>query len=138
MKLFVAEDKPKSYLSETNYHWCDADEILMFGQFQSEEGDNPSEVSMCGIKSRKFTTNIIVKVLDLSEQFLLELITESVENSMKCKINEDGSFNVDFGEGCEMPFNIRDILKELVDKASEFSDGDKVVCCGRKITIFHE
>lgn len=134
MKLFVAEKREKGYISETDYHWCDDDDILMFGQFQTEDNRKKNEVSMCGIQSRKFTTHILVKDLDIPKEFLLELITESVEKSMNCVVNDDGSYAVDLGEGWDMKFNINDILTELVDKAEKFEEGEKVICRGRVLT----
>jgi len=131
MKLFVAEKREQGYISETDYHWCKDDDILMFGQFQTEENRKGNEVSMCGIQSRKFTTHILVKDLGIPKEFLLELITESVEKAMNCVVNEDGSYVVDLGEGWDMKFNINDILTELTDKAEKFEDGEKVICIGR-------
>ena len=130
MKLFVAEKREQGYVSETDYHWCNDDDILMFGQFQLGNG-NPSEVAMCGIRSRKFTTHILVKDLEIPKEFVLELITESIEKAMNCVVNDDGSYAVDLGEGWEMKFNINDILTELTNKAEKFGDGNKVICRGR-------
>ena len=134
MKLFVAEKREQGYVSETDYHWCNDDDILMFGQFQTEENRKGNEVSMCGIQSRKFTTHILVKDLNIPKEFLLELITESVEKSMNCVVNDDGSYTVDLGEGWVMKFNINDILTELTNKAENFEDGEKVICRGRILT----
>jgi len=134
MKLFVAEKREQGYVSETDYHWCNDDDILMFGQFQTEENRKVNEVSMCGIQSRKFTTHILVKDLDIPREFLLELITESVEKAMNCVVNNDDSYAVDLGEGWGMKFNINDILTELTDKAEKFEDGEKVICRGRVLT----
>lgn len=138
MKLFVAEKRKQGYVSETDYHWCNNDDILIFGQFQTEENLKGNEVSMCGIQSRKFTTHILVKDLDIPKDFLLELITESVEKSMNCVVNDDGSYAVDLGEGWDMKFNINSILTELTDKADKFEDGEKVICRGRTITSVGE
>lgn len=137
MKLFVADKINKGYTSKIDYNWCDNDEILMFGQFQVGNG-NPTEVSMCGIKSRKFTTHIIVKDLDVPKDFVLELITESIEQSMNCAVNNDGSYTVELGDGFDMKFNINDTLNELLEKASKFKDSEKVICRGRDVYHLEE
>lgn len=101
MNVFVADNKKIGYLSEDNYHWCDNGDILMFGLFHKDD-----DISMCGINSRKFTTNIVVKDLKISYDFFVELIRESIERSMETKINESGDFIVDVG--FEMDFNLYD------------------------------
>ncbi len=135
MKLFVAEKRKKGYSSATDYHWIDGEDILMFRQFQTEENRTGNDVSMCGIQSRKATTHILVKDLDIPEGYLLELITESVEKSMQCVVNEDGDYKVDLDEGWDMSFNINDMVAELTEKASYFKDSEKVYCRGRKLMI---
>jgi hypothetical protein len=131
MKVFIADKKPKGCVSPTNYHWCDDDDLLMFGQFQLGNG-NPSEVSMCGINSRKFTTHIIVKDMNFDESFYKEMITESVEKAMGCNIDDDGNYTLEVG--FPMQFNINTIVNELIEKASKFEDGQKVKCFGRDLT----
>jgi len=131
MKVFVAEKKGMGYNSPTDYHWCDDNDLLMFGQFQLGNG-NPSEVGMCGINSRKFTTHILVKDLNIDKEFYKELITESVESSMDCRIGRNGDYSIDVG--FSMHFNINDIMNELLEKASHFEDGQKVKCFGRTLS----
>ena len=131
MKVFVAEKRGKGYNSPTDYHWCDDNDLLMFGQFQLGNG-NPSEVGMCGINSRKFTTHILVKDLNIDKEFYKELITESVESSMDCRIDRNGDYSIDVG--FSMHFNINDIMNELLEKASHFEDGQKVKCFGRTLS----
>ncbi len=131
MKVFVAEKREKGGISPTDYHWCDDNDLLMFGQFQIGKG-NPSEVSMCGIQSRKFTTHILVKDLKINEEFYKELITDSVEKSMGCSIDRDGNYEIEMG--FSQHFNINDIMKELLKKASCFSDNEKVKCFGRELS----
>ena len=104
----------------------------MFGQFQLGNG-NPTEVSMCGIKSRAFTTHIIVKDLKISKNFYRELITASVEKAMDCKIDRNGDYEIVMGWGFH--FNINDIMNELLEKASHFDDEQKVRCFGRTLFI---
>jgi diaminopimelate epimerase len=133
MKVFVAEKRKQGYKSPTDYHWCDDNDLLMFGQFQLGNG-NPSEVSMCGIQSRKFTTHIIVKDLKIDKDFYKELITESVEKAMDCKVDRNGDFSVDIAWGFH--FNINDIINELLEKASQFEDGQKVKCYGRTLFLY--
>jgi len=130
MKVFVADTRKKERLTPIDYHWCDNNDLLMFGQFQTGNG-NASEVSMCGIKSRAFTTHILVKDLNITKDFYRELITESVEKSMGCKIDRNGDYNVDIAWGFH--FNINDILDELLKKASEFDVEQKVRCFGRTL-----
>jgi len=132
MKVFVADTREKGFISSTNYHWCDDNDLLMFGQFQLGNG-NPSEVAMCGINSRKFTTHIVVKDLNIDKEFYRELLTDSVEKSMMCKINRNGDYQIDIAWGFH--FNINDIMNELLDKASVFNDGDRVKCFGRTLTL---
>jgi len=131
MKVFIADSLPKGYIDNNNYHWCDDGELLMFGQFQLGNG-NPSEVSMCGIKTRAFTTNILVKDIDIDKDLYKELITESVERSMDCLIDRDGNYEIEMGFAHQ--FNINDIVDELLKKASNFEDGQKVICTGKEIS----
>jgi len=135
MKLFISEKSEQGYVSEVDCHWCNDYEILRFGLFQTEDNRKGTEVSMCGVQSSKFTTHILVKDLDISKEFLSELIIDSFEKSMKCVVNNDGSFKVNLGEGWEMDFNINDILSELISKAEVFDDGDKVICRGRILNL---
>lgn len=132
MKVFVSENREKGNISPTNYNWCDDGELLMFGQFQLGNG-NPSEVSMCGIKSRKFTTHILVKDINIDKDFYRELLTESVENAMECKIDRNGKYEIEMGFSHH--FNINDIMNELLDKASKFKCGQKLRCFGRDVFI---
>ena len=131
MKVFVADSRPKGYVNEKNYHWCDDNDLLMFGQFQLGNG-NPSEVAMCGIQSRKFTTHILVKDLKIDKDFYKELITESVEGAMGCTIDRKGNYEIEMGFSHH--FNINDIMNELLEKASHFEDGQKVQCFGRTLS----
>jgi hypothetical protein len=132
MKVFVAQQHEKEYISATEYHWCDDNDILIFGQFQLGKG-NPSEVSMCGINSRTFTTFITVKDLNIDREFYKELITASIENGMNTTIDRNGDYEIDIAWGFH--FNINDIIDELLEKASRFNDGDRVICRGREITL---
>jgi hypothetical protein len=131
MKVFVADEREIGYVSPTDYHWCDNNDLLMFGQFQLGNG-NPSEVHMFGIYSCKGTTHILVKDLNIKKDFYKELITESVENAMCCEIDRNGNYDVEIG--FSMHFNINDIVNELLEKASAFEDGQKVKCFGRTLT----
>ena len=130
MKLFVAEETEKGYTSMKDYNWCDGGEILMFGQFQTEDNQKENEFSMCGIKSRKFTTHILVKDLDISLEFLVELFVDSVRKAMKCEIDSNGDYVIEIFEK-KFCFNINDMIGEIRDKAEKFEDGDKVKCVGR-------
>ena len=131
MKVFVADIREKGKKTPIDYHWCDNGDLLMFGQFQTGNG-NASEVSMCGIKSRAFTTHILVKDLNITRDFYRELITESIEMAMGCKIDRNGDYHVNIAWGFH--FNINDIMNELLEKASQFDDGDKVKCFGRTLS----
>ena len=131
MKVFIAENIEKGFNTPTDYHWCDTGELLMFGQFQIGNG-NPSEISMCGIQSRKFTTHIMVKDIKINRDFYMELVTESVEAAMVCTINRDGDYGIEMGFSHH--FNINDIVDELLEKAANFTDGEKVKCLGRTLT----
>lgn len=132
MKVFIADTLEIGFYRKDNYHWCDNGELLMFGQFQSDNG-NPSEVSMCGTKTRKFTTHIVVKDLNITEDFYKEIINKSVENAMNCKIDKFGNYITKIG--FDMEFNINEIVNELLIKASKFEDGQKVYCRGRNLYI---
>lgn len=132
MKVFVADDIEQGFVNSKDYHWCDNGELLMFGQFQIGNG-NPKEVSMCGTKTRKFTTHIIVKDLKIDRDFYKDVITNSVEKAMQCNIDKLGDYSVIVG--FEMKFNINDIVDELIEKASEFEDGQKLSCFGRTLSI---
>jgi hypothetical protein len=130
MKVFVSQTREKGNNSPTDYHWCDNNELLMFGQFQLGNG-NPSEVAMCGIKTRKFTTHILVKDMNIDVEFYRELLTESVEKAMNCVIDRNGNYEIEVGFSHH--FNINDIMNELLEKASRFDDGQKLMCFGRTL-----
>ena len=131
MKVFVAETRKKGNNSPTDYHWCDDKDLLVFGQFQLGNG-NPSEVAMHGIQSRLFTTHILVKDLKIDKDFYRELITESVEKAMGCNIDRNGDYEIEMGFSHH--FNINDIMNELLGKANQFKDGQKVKCFGRTLS----
>ena len=132
MNVFVSDNREQGYIAPDNYHWCDDGDLLMFGMFQTEENRKGNEVSMCGINSRKFTTHILVKDIDIKKDFYKELLTKSIEKSMNCEIDEDGNFDVDIAWGFN--FNINEIVDELLGKAEQFEDDDKVKCVGRILT----
>jgi len=132
MKVFVAEDVKRGYNSPIDYHWCDAGDLLMFGQFQLGN-NNPSEISMCGIKSRKFTTHIVVKDIRLTKEFYKELLTSSIQKAFHCTIDEEGNFDVGIAWGFH--FNVNKIMDELIKKAAMFNNLDKVKCKGRKLEL---
>lgn len=132
MKVFVAEEQANGYINAQEYHWCDNYDLLMFGQFQLGNG-NPSEVSMCGINSRKFTTFIMVKELNIDREFYKELITASVEKAMQTTIDRNGDYEIDVAWGFH--FNINDIVDELLEKANKFNADDRVICRGRTIEL---
>lgn len=131
MKVFVADNIKKGYVSETNYMWCDAGEILTFSHF-TLDNDNSIDVSMCGIKTHKFTTHIIVKDLNISHSFYKELLIDSIEESFECKVNENGDYIIDLG--FQFKFNINNLIEELIEKANRFENGDKLICKGRNLT----
>lgn len=131
MKVFIADKIEKGYINATDYHWCDDNELLMFGQFQLGNG-NPSEVCMFGYDTRKGTTHIIVKDINMDKDFYKELLTESIENSMNCKIDRNGDYTINIAWGFH--FNINDIINELIEKANQFEDGQKVKCFGRTLS----
>lgn len=130
MKVFVAESIEKGFVNSTDYHWCDNNDLLMFGQFQLGKG-NPSEVSMCGINNRKFTTHIVVRDLQIDKFFYKELIANSVENAMGCVIDRNGDYEIEMGFSHH--FNINNIMDELLEKANEFNNGQKVRCDGKTL-----
>lgn len=134
MKIFIADKREKGYNSPTDYHWCDDGDILMFGQFQLN--NNPSDISMCGIKSRKFTTHIVIKDIDIDIFFYKELVKESIERSMETYIDENGNYEIDIG-GLHH-FNINDIVNELLEKANRFDDGQKVKCFNRTLKLVED
>ena len=130
MKVFISETREKGNISPTDYHWCDNNDLLMFGQFQGN--GNPSEVAMCGIQSRKFTTHILVRDMNIDCGFYKELLIESVEKAIDCKIDRNGNYEIKMG--FSHYFNINDIMNELLKKASHFEDGQKVKCFGRNLS----
>lgn len=131
MKIFVADTANQGKVSNTDFHWCENGEILMFSIFQLDD-----DISMCGIKTRKYTTNIVVKDIKIDKEFFRELIIESIERSMKCNVGSDGNFTIKYG--IDMTFNIDDIVNEIINKAHSYQDGEKVSCFGRKISIKNE
>lgn len=130
--MFVADNLPQGKINNSDYHWCDNGDLLMFGQFQLGNG-NPSEIAMCGIKTRKFTTHIVVRDINIDKDFFRELITESIERAMNCSIDRNGDYNIEMGFSHH--FNINDIMTELLEKASCFDDGQRVKCFGRTLTF---
>jgi hypothetical protein len=108
MKVFVADNGIKGYINSNTYNWCLDNEIVIFGQFQLN--NNPSSISMVGIESRLFTTEIIVKDININIDFYKEIISESIEKAMNCKIDDDGKFSITIFKSFD--FNINDIVDE--------------------------
>ena len=129
MKVFVADNGIKGYINSNTYNWCLDNEIVIFGQFQLN--NNPSSISMVGIESRLFTTEIIVKDININIDFYKEIISESIEKAMDCKIDDDGKFSITIFKSFD--FNINDIVDELIEKASKFNDGQIVKCIGKDL-----
>lgn len=127
MKVFVADSVDKGKITSTDYHWCDNGDLLMFVEF----GDQ--NVSMCGIQSRKGTTHILVKDIDISKEFFTELITESMEKAMRCEVSGNGDFEINFANSISFKKNINVIVDDLLNKASKFNDGQKVRCFNKTV-----
>jgi diaminopimelate epimerase len=134
MKVLVADNNEQGVFGD-EYHWCNNGDLLMFGEFQTEDNRKGNEISMCGIKERTFTTFITVKDLDISKDFYKELLSESVEKAMLVKINKDGWYYVDFGDDWGFNKNINDHVDELLELAEQFNIGDKLYCRGRKLFL---
>lgn len=126
MKLFISHPLIGEK-SNKNYNFTNPNEILMFGMFQTG-----IEISMCGTNTRKFTTSIIVKDLNIEKEYLYEILKDSIEKSMNCKIDSEGNFYIDMFS--KFPFNLYKIMNELISKASKFESGDLVKCEGRILT----
>ena len=137
MKVFIPLNDIKGYISDFKYNWCNPDEILMFGQFVSSDTKSPKDVYLTGIETRKCTTHFTVKDLNISFQFLKELLTNSIEKAWKTSVSENGDYNIQLSTNCgqlvNMPFNINNDIQELLIKASRFKEGEVLVCLGRTI-----
>lgn len=118
MKVFVADSKKTGYVSKNNYHWCKNNELLMFSLFS-----NSTDISMCGLESRKATTHILVKDINIDKKSYEELVTKCVEDSMNRKIDKK---------------DIDNLVNELLEKASHFEDGQSVKCIGRKVMPYQK
>jgi len=127
MKVFISDKAEIGCISKTDYHWCDEGELLMFGLFQN---DKPTDISMCGIKTRKFTTHIKVVDLNIDKEFYTELIKDSLKEAFSVDI-EDDEFSVEIG--FPFTFTVSQIVNELLSKASMFENGTKVKCNGRNL-----
>jgi hypothetical protein len=122
MKFFVADIAPFGQRSDEDFHWVKSGEILIYPFFQ-KHNDN----SLLGISSLKFTTHITVKTIDIPEQFFKELVYTSF-----CEMQEKKE--LEFSEIEE----INNICKDLLEKASCFNDGDKVVVYGKRFFLVHK
>ena len=122
MKVFVAEPGEIGKVNNTDYKWCEDKELLMFGMFQLGNG-NPSEISMCGFDTRKFTTHITVKDLDLSRIVYENFYKNSVNTISKSKIDSE---------------SLKELVDELLEKAAVFENNEKVTCEGRTLYSIKE
>jgi hypothetical protein len=128
MKLFRAEARRDGYWGETNFRWCNENEILVFGQFQNER-----DVCMVGLETRKGATHIILSELDISLGFYKDLFIRSVEKGFNCTVDEQGFYSLNNGGG--QYYNVNELVDELVRKAADFNVGDRLKCLGRNITL---
>lgn len=131
MKVFLQNNNGViGFVSETCYNWCIAGELLYMSPFQLQS--NPSAVSLTGITSKKYTTEIIVKDLDITRQFFKELVSDCIQQCFNCDIIDD-EFEVTIGFA--LRFNINKICDDILDLANQFNDGDIVECRGRNIFL---
>ena len=126
MKVFIAGKSPQEYVSDLEFNWCNVGEILMFGIFQK-----PTDNAMCGITTRKYTTYIIVKNMNISYDFFVELIADSLQNAFGCEFDDKGNFYVKIWK--KFKFNLYEICNKLLDLAAPFEDGQIVKCIGTTI-----
>jgi hypothetical protein len=132
MKVLVAQDVPTGRISFEKYNYCNAGEILIFTQ-ELFNIAIPSEISMMGITTRQFTTFVTVKDIRISRQFYKELIELCIEDVLETDIDLLGHYTVKTKKGIVIPYNINDIVEELLSKAETYPVGANLVCSGREL-----
>jgi len=80
MRVLVADKFPKEEFTDTDFNWCEEDELLMVSFVKSTK-QNP-RLTLVGTKSLKHTTRWKAKeVKGMDEDLLLDLIIEAHERS---------------------------------------------------------
>ena len=130
MKVFVAESREKGRYSSADYHWCNDGELLMFGAF-TQENPKPSDIRMFGIETRKGTTYITVKDINIGKDTYRQKIKDSIEKAFQCTVDKNGDYIIDIG--WEFTFNIDEHMNELFKDAKRFEEGDQLNCYGKTL-----
>ena len=116
MKILLAKRIKKPL--PTDYFFAKDGEMVMFGLFQTNK---KSDISMCGIQTRKFSTTMEVKEVKMDKAMHFDLLKESIERSFNVRVKD------------EFKFNLYELQEELIKKGSKFSEGDIIRCKGRKL-----
>jgi hypothetical protein len=119
MKVFVCDGEPREMDVVENFNLAKDGELMMFNPNISK-----NDVGMLGINTFGLSTCIKVVDLNLSFDFVVELITKAVEKHYSVLVDEKGNFTL----GIKNPksYNIFEQVKDLIKKASVFEHGTKV------------
>lgn len=126
MKLFVASTNDIYYISESNHNYCNLNELLIIPYLQK------NEYSMLGMNCLKTTTKIKVKDLNISLDFLRELLQPVYEKLYNARIDKNGCFDINIvNTDFYLPANFFEDIDDLILKASYFNDGQELLLKGR-------
>ncbi len=128
MKLFFAKNTAKGFRSDSDFHFCHNEEMLMFPLLQMASSED--SFCMVGIQSHNTTTHIKVKDIDVDRLTVKEWLADAIEATLNTVVKKNWDFDVDMGHGIIMPFNMNDVFYELIVKANMFKSGQSIVVKG--------
>lgn len=130
MKIIVAGDKIDGYIDKFNYNHCNYEDILIFHVSQTQENKRWNEISMQSIENGKFTTDIIVKDLDISTDEIIGQYKKFVMDSYNVIVDSNYDYIIDVYFS-KIRFNVLEDVNQLLSLASDFNDGDRIRCIGK-------
>lgn len=130
MKIIVAGDKIDGYIDKFNYNHCSYGDILIFFVRQTQENKHWNELSMQSIENGKFTTDIIVRDLDISTNEFINKYKKFVVDTYNAEIESNYDYIIDVHYS-KIRFNILEDVQQLLSMASDFNDGDRLRCIGK-------
>lgn len=102
-------------------------EIVMFSLYQGGD-DN----SMIGITSGLFSESVRIEEMNLTRDFIYDILKNTVTEKYKAKFKGEDAFEV---MSC-FKYNLADIVDELLEKAKEFDAGDVLRVSGHNLEKF--
>ncbi len=131
MKIFVAQHHPHGHNSDRNYHKANNGEILVFPHLTHRRKYTKKDYGMVGITSKKSTSKITVKDVNISVEYYKELISEYIESQFTTKIEPSGKYTID--THTPIKYDVNELLSELLFKAEQFNECDNLAVFRRGV-----